>query len=162
MADLREQFLASLARYLESIYGPCDLSPECESPIEAAYYQALSIAASLRGLEIITRTQHKIADYRVDFFIRTSGLKCPKCSAGPFRAEVIVECDGHDFHERTKEQASRDRSRDRMLQQMGYVVFRYTGSDIWKDVFGCAAETIEHMESTLEEQSISHWQENHC
>ena len=33
-----------------------------------------------------------------------------------------MECDGHDFHERTKEQASSDKKRDRSLQAAGFLV----------------------------------------
>jgi hypothetical protein len=30
--------------------------------------------------------------------------------------QIIVECDGHDFHERTKQQASRDKAHGRRNQ----------------------------------------------
>ena len=56
--------------------------------------------------------------------------------SGPDEARLVVECDGFDFHERTKEQASRDRRRDRALQRAGFKVYRYTGSDIWADALG--------------------------
>jgi very-short-patch-repair endonuclease len=55
---------------------------------------------------------------------------------------LIVECDGHDFHDRTKEQASKDRARDRALQSLGYRVYRYTGSDLWRDVCVYAVEVV--------------------
>ncbi|KAA0117930.1 DUF559 domain-containing protein [Methylobacterium sp. P1-11] len=55
---------------------------------------------------------------------------------------AVVECDGHEFHERTKEQAQRDRSRDRRLQEAGYRVFRFTGSEIYRDPLGCAREVM--------------------
>lgn len=54
--------------------------------------------------------------------------------------KLIVECDGHDFHERTKEQAARDRSRDRRAVHEGVDCFRFTGSEIWRDPWGCAEE----------------------
>ena len=54
--------------------------------------------------------------------------------------EIAVECDGHDFHERTKEQAKSDRSRDRAVQAAGLKILRFTGSEIHNDPFGCAAE----------------------
>lgn len=46
-------------------------------------------------------------------------------------APILIECDGHDFHERTKEQARKDRSRDRRIQRRGSYVLRFTGSEIW-------------------------------
>jgi REase_MTES_1575 len=48
---------------------------------------------------------------------------------------VAVELDGHDFHERTPAQAARDRSRDRALTLAGWVVLRFTGSEIVRDPF---------------------------
>ena len=62
--------------------------------------------------------------YRIDIAIYTAhGLK------------IAVECDGHEFHERTKEQAKRDKEKDRWLQQNGWFVARFTGSEIYKDPF---------------------------
>ena len=64
---------------------------------------------------------------------------------------LIVECDGHEFHDRTKEQASRDRERDRRLQKLGYPVFRYTGADIWGDVFKCALDALKSLDDMTNE-----------
>lgn len=50
---------------------------------------------------------------------------------------LVVECDGHDFHEKTKEQAKRDKSRDRDLQAAGITVLRFTGSEIYNDINQC-------------------------
>lgn len=54
--------------------------------------------------------------------------------------KIAIECDGHEFHERTKEQAAKDRSRDRKLIKMGYIVLRFTGSEINNDVKSCERE----------------------
>ncbi len=53
---------------------------------------------------------------------------------------VLVECDGHDFHERTKDQAKHDRMKDRFLQANGYNILRFTGSELWSDPYKCAKE----------------------
>lgn len=47
---------------------------------------------------------------------------------------IAIECDGHDFHERTKFQAAHDRARDRFFQSVGLSVLRFTGSEIWADL----------------------------
>lgn len=80
---------------------------------------------TLDDRDIVIVPQAEIGRFRVDFvlFFR----------AGEKLARYVIECDGHDFHERTKEQAGRDKKRDRMLQTMGYQVFRYTGSEIWRN-----------------------------
>lgn len=62
---------------------------------------------------------------------------------------LIVECDGHEFHERTKEQAAKDRSRDRASTLAGMEVFRFTGSELWRDPYGCAGQVIEWAERGL-------------
>lgn len=74
-------------------------------------------------------------DIRLDFalFSSRSGMK------------IDVEVDGHDFHERTKEQAQSDKSRDRLLQSMGWQVLRYTGSEVWRDAASCAFEVLIHL-----------------
>jgi len=46
------------------------------------------------------------------------------------RPIVVVECDGHQFHERTPEQASKDRRRVRALQRLGIPVYPFTGTDV--------------------------------
>lgn len=78
--------------------------------------------------------QVHIGSARVDFFVsyRTAdGL-----------SGIVVECDGHDFHEKTKEQAARDKARDRAIAKHGYQVLRYTGSEIWADPCACALEVL--------------------
>jgi len=103
---------------------------------------------------LVIKPQETLGEYRVDFLLSQSSLVpdmdkpriLPNGETVPGALEItkhlIVECDGHDYHERTKEQASRDRARDRSLQSVGYPVYRYTGSDIWKHVFKCAGEAI--------------------
>lgn len=58
----------------------------------------------------------------------------------PEEVICVVECDGHDYHEKTKEQAAHDRSRDRVFQSEGIPIFRFTGSEIHKDPRGCLNE----------------------
>ncbi len=45
--------------------------------------------------------------------------------------KLVIECDGHDFHEKTKEQARQDKQRDRWLITNNIFVLRYTGSEIY-------------------------------
>jgi very-short-patch-repair endonuclease len=77
------------------------------------------------------KTQYKVNGYRADFLLVSNTGQ-----------SVLIECDGHDFHERTKEQAARDRKKDRDLQAAGYVVLRYTGSELWNDPMKCAGDAV--------------------
>lgn len=85
-----------------------------------------------------------LLDWPVDFVIWLTSMP---------DKNLVVECDGHEFHERTPEQAKRDRERDRRLQRAGYHVFRFTGSEIWRDAHKCAQEAIDW----LMEQDIARY-----
>jgi hypothetical protein len=54
----------------------------------------------------------------VDFYVEKRGTK------------LCVYTDGHSYHERTEEQATRDRNIDRKLQELGFQVLRYTGKEV--------------------------------
>ena len=84
--------------------------------------------------------QAQIGRYRVDFLILV------KDDENPHRAILAVECDGHDFHERTKEQAQRDKSRDRYLLSMKIPTMRFTGSEIYQDAEKCASQISQFVE----------------
>ena len=64
---------------------------------------------------------------------------------------IAVECDGHEFHERTKEQAARDRSRDRWMTANGIAVLRFTGMEIWRDPNKCADDVVALIEKMMGE-----------
>jgi very-short-patch-repair endonuclease len=123
----------------------------CESPIEELFLAAAfasgidsSLAAQIyaspyrEGIDLYEGDhiwpQARIAKYRLDFL-------CIHVSADSSRRLVAVECDGHEFHERTKKQAEHDKARDRFLTGRGIKVLRFTGSEIFRDPIICWAET---------------------
>jgi very-short-patch-repair endonuclease len=134
----------------------------CESPIERAMFMGL-VAAGINRCDGVTMVgpsgpqtigdpagpdqmriepQARLGRYRVDFLVTASAAWAGRRGGGTAEATFVVECDGHDFHERTREQAKRDRKRDRALQAAGFRVYRYTGSEIWADVGACAHEAV--------------------
>jgi len=58
----------------------------------------------------------------VDFYIEKRDVK------------LCVYTDGHSYHERTEEQAQRDKRIDRKLQELGFQVLRYTGKDVNENI----------------------------
>jgi len=159
--DSGRDLLADLCEDAES-FAVCALG-ENASPIELAFFAALHLSSRVHFPEFevvdicnltpevldknvntdrgrakiwgVVAPQVQIGNYRVDFAIRhLFGLS--GCSG------IVIECDGHDFHEKTKKQAAKDKARDRDLQQMGFRVFRYAGSEIWKDPLTCAHEAL--------------------
>ena len=75
----------------------------------------------------------KIGPYELDF------LFLFKNRSGAVQA-VAVECDGHEFHEKTPKQAAHDRKRDRYIALHSIPVLRFTGSEISRDAYACAEE----------------------
>ena len=69
-------------------------------------------------------------DYRADFAFLADGIR------------IAVELDGHDFHERSKEQAKRDKSRDRAFTRAGWSILRFTGSEVHADAESCVDEAF--------------------
>jgi len=74
--------------------------------------------------------------YYADFVVETKGIVNTK----EIIHRTIIECDGHDFHEKTKEQAQHDKERDRLLQKAGYTILHFTGSEIWADPQKCGQQ----------------------
>jgi len=149
---LLEHFGSSLCEFLDHIDA---LKLKCESPIEVKFLDALLQIAPCHGLPIAYRSedlaqlfygreitydlyicpQYELTlqkKYRTDFYLITK----ERHKSG--NRAVIVECDGHEFHERTKEQARRDKARDRDMAANGYTVMRFTGSEIHADAKECA------------------------
>lgn len=114
---------------------------DCESPIERmlgvglynaqAYWESL---ADSRGLNIYPQMDIVCGKktYRADFQI--------SAIVGGKEKILVVECDGHEFHEKTREQAVRDRQRERDLIKEGYIVVRFTGSEIYNNLYKCISE----------------------
>lgn len=143
------------ARFIEG-FGP--IRDKCESPIEEILMAALYVASSVIEVPLhfmmgdtpsppafdttaFIYQQVSVGRYRVDILIVDQTLPFDR---GPPRM-MVIECDGHDFHERTKDQARRDKQRDRFLQSKGFKVLRFTGSEIWADPDKCADEIINEL-----------------
>lgn len=89
----------------------------------------------LESNKVAVFPQVKIGQFRVDFLC---ALPMFLIKEDRFSCQYLaVECDGHDFHEKTKEQAARDKARDRALLINGVPSMRFSGSEIWRDVFAC-------------------------
>jgi very-short-patch-repair endonuclease len=92
-------------------------------------------------IDIFVERQVQLGAWRVDFLIHRYNHALNPSERG--WRHLVVECDGHDYHERTKEQASRDRSRDRAAALSGIPCLRFTGSEIWRDPLGCAQQILD-------------------
>lgn len=118
----------------------------CESPIEqllALELENLKLQYSCffnPDMEIIGyEKQSKIKcgnkEYRVDFLIPVIFYK-------KIHRIFIVECDGYEFHQKTKEQVKNDNIRQRDIERKGYKIIRFSGSEIYNNAYKCALEVL--------------------
>lgn len=138
------------------------------SPIERKLYDALvctvpdslevsdlvdDVTIGTRGGEYaVLEAQVPIASYFADLCLTTNG-----------GMRLVIECDGHDFHNVTKQQAAYDRARDRELLAMGIQTIRFTGSEIHHSAEKCAREAWNIFSKVIETENapISAWQLGH-
>lgn len=88
-----------------------------------------------------------VGDYKADFGLVVA-------VSNHEHLTVVVECDGHDFHEKTKEQVAYDKARDRFFTSKGIRVFRFSGSEIWRDAGACADEVLRFMAEWVWENTV--------
>jgi len=88
---------------------------KCESPIEHRLYNALAD----NGYYPVT--QVKAGLFRIDIALMTH--------------KIAIECDGKDFHSSAIDKA-RDNRKDAYLRSKGWIVLRFTGSRIHRDMNG--------------------------
>lgn len=105
-------------------------------------YIAISIGHEIGGktFTLVIFPQYKLtsnsAVYYVDFMFMLD-VEYYEPTSFWFSAHshyyIAVEIDGHEYHERTKTQAEKDKFRDREIRKIGFSVFRYTGSEIYRN-----------------------------
>lgn len=176
------QFLEKSARAVgayerDSFFGHvhCEMT-DCESPIEQLFLTAIYTLATINdvrphnfairkdlwvdtGVHIVL--QHKIGKYRVDFVLRYCGdaaivdAKHLQTISDKEERTIVVELDGHKFHDKDEPQRQYEKKRDRFLQKQGYKVFHFTGTEIFKNPFAAAAECLAYLtETPLDEIEI--------
>lgn len=117
----------------------------CKSPIEQILSVALSVKSSVYDVyavpqvEITSITKKK---YYADFGIY-------KDYDSNSTLILLVECDGHNFHEKTKAQVKRDNEREYDLRMSGYDILHFSGSQIYADPYKCADEIFAYCEKKV-------------
>ncbi len=153
MIELFQQFHEELSenRLNNCLYDFDKGMQLCESPIEKRLLAAMMNSFMLLDCQAFATVRPQ---FDVSGYTGRETLIIPQFNVNRFRLDfavfwyreevgllrLAVECDGHDYHERTKEQARRDKSRDRHLMALGWMVVRFTGSEIHANAQECADE----------------------
>lgn len=121
---------------------------KCQSPIEEIFSFAYEFLIVSKGFPIselfnlfpqqtVCANGHK---YKVDFLFDTERLKLIHRD---HPLKLAIECDGHDFHERTKTQVEKGNNRDYDLKMAGYEILHFSGSQIYNEPMKCALEVYD-------------------
>mgnify|MGYP006416516529 FL=1 len=94
-----------------------------ESPIES------KLLGVLQKFGLAPVSQKQIGPYRTDIYLEMEGLK------------IVIECDGKEYHQ----DKSKDDERDKYLLDRGFIVLRFTGSEICKSPQNCAISIISNL-----------------
>lgn len=129
---------------------------DCTSPIEQMYYaEYLCYVRDRESYERFSQECFGHADAMM--FLWDHSLKFPTVT-GPITPDflafwripgdnkyypIIVELDGHEFHQKTKQQVERDYERNRIIQGAGFQVIRFTGSEVYRNPRKCLEKTYE-------------------
>lgn len=116
---------------LRGLTGLVGERPIVRSPIEAIIWLELIGPVFQRDL-IIHYEPEDYTPYTPDFALRARSDEPP----------LIIELDGHDFHQKTREQVEHDKRRDRWFAAKGLHVLRFTGSEVWRDASAVVAEIL--------------------
>lgn len=134
---------------------------ECKSPIEKIFNFAYDLVAFSEGyMGFFLTPQYEISrmmadpsKYIVDFvFIAEEVDGMVEIEKPSFK--LAIECDGHDFHEKTKAQVIYDNEREYELKMQGFDVLRFSGSQIYNNPFKCAKQTLEYIKAKIGEKEV--------
>lgn len=118
-----EDWVIGVPRATEPIHKPMwifeeDKIPDC--------FMNFSLKNTQSTETIRIKKQVNIGKYRVDFLIEH-----PKFN-------IIIECDGYQWHEKTQAQTIYEKERDRFLIANGYTVFHFMGKEIKDNIYEIA------------------------
>ena len=129
----------------QKIY-PSVLYEKIESPIEQIFITAFELYIMFnKKKDIVLFSQKEIKasgkKYIVDFYFEEDEY------VNKFNTDkkIIIECDGYEFHQKTKEQVQKDNEREYNLKMAGYEILRFSGTQIYNNPFKCAEDTYNYI-----------------
>jgi very-short-patch-repair endonuclease len=105
--------------------------PTLESPLETAFWSAYldALPRPLDGL----KTQH---------LVRVANGQTFRLDLALVRSRIAIELDGYQWHG-DRRGFERDRQRDRLLMNEGWIVIRFSGSEVLRDPALCVKQAAQ-------------------
>lgn len=128
-SPIEDIFYIAMANRCAQLDIPLDQDPY---PHIINYFNTGPLPDPVYGL--YTESQHSIGKYKVDFLITYQLHNRNK--------SIVVELDGHEFHDKDKKQRSYEKARDRFILSKGYKIFHFTGSDVVRSPYSVIDEVL--------------------
>jgi very-short-patch-repair endonuclease len=132
---------------VERIRLMCNVSPDCDSPIEVQLGAAIMLFFERAGAPLLLCKEFRLdrapyglllvpqfgwSHYRSDWAILTARS----------HGALLIECDGKDWHS-NEQQKAHDARKDQSALDYGFLTLRFTGSEIYRDADGCAQKVFD-------------------
>lgn len=136
---IAETPLAALQMFVaEKKYIP---RPRFDSPIEEMFWDAWQNAGGAqRTVELEYQYNIPGTRYRVDF--------------ANIEEKVAIELDGYEYHN-SKDQFTNDRKRQRELENLGWRIIRFSGSEVYKNAEKCLDEAADFITGLWYERKVA-------
>lgn len=139
----RARYRSLAAKRLEAEIDEAINTHGITSPIEQIFLMEWKFQEGVQhqGLRLQPQFPIETADrkYVADFRVTRPGTNLSFC----------IELDGHEFHEKTPQQAASDKQRDRTLLGLGHQTVRFTGAEIVRDTAACVREVLRLVDVAL-------------
>lgn len=132
---------------------------EIKSPIEQIFSTAFYLYCKTEDKkQIYLFPQKKVScnkkTYYIDFVFEADDYLSYLVWDGNIKNKdfkLAIECDGYDFHQKTKEQIQHDNEREYDLKMAGYEILRFSGTQIYNNPLKCAEDTYNYIIKKVEE-----------
>jgi hypothetical protein len=124
-SDCRDVLIPNSAEEFYSFEGEIRITLDPMSSISFSIFPQAPIHANKRKY---------ILDFEICVIHTTESRNC-------IMHDFAVEIDGHEWHEKTKEQVARDKARERDLLRSNIRVIRFSGYEVFHDPLKAANET---------------------
>lgn len=117
-----------------------------KEPIQVVLFENLKSQENIRFGDVCY-----IADFTFDLSVKNKNgdFIYPKCKD----IKYVIELDGYEYHS-SKKQVNSDYTREQDLQELGFRVVRFTGSQIYNEPYTCIEKLVKIILNDIEKRSI--------
>ena len=131
---------------------------ECKSPIEQILLFAFELYTVDENPECLTLDpQFEVIGKSGKTYIADFSISNYNTAE---RLPILIECDGHEFHQKTKAQVKHDNERDFDLKMAGYDVLHFSGSQIYNDPFKCVKDIYDYANEYSKKHGLNSYESN--